>query len=188
MHFPSLEKLDELIHFPELKMKMSGTKIMVVPWFEQAKAKGRLHTVWVIAENVLEEMKNYQAICELGSMLGAIEEIDLKALETDETVKFKVHVKSVSLIPKVIEVGVKPFLFNIFFKVESVVAEGWNEELVNLGKRRTSNMSESESFMVRVKGKIPRNDEKVEKSSKDGLGCSLGFVILKNSHDRCNGW
>jgi hypothetical protein len=103
-------------------------------------------------------------------MLGAIEEIDLKALETDETVKFKVHVKSVSLIPKVIEVGVKPFLFNIFFKVESVVAEGWNEELVNLGKRRTSNMSESESFMVRVKGKIPRNDEKVEKSSKDGLG------------------
>jgi hypothetical protein len=179
MHFPSLEKLDELIHFPELKMKMSGTKIMVVPWFEQAKAKGRLHTVWVIAENVLEEMKNYQAICELGSMLGAIEKIDLKALETNDTVKFKVHVKSVSLIPKVIEVGVKPFLFNIFFKVESVVAEGWNEEPVNLGKRTTSNMSKSESSMVRVKGKNPETMRKLRNLARMGWGALQGLVILK---------
>jgi hypothetical protein len=49
MQFPSLEKLDELIHFPELKMKLSGTKILVAPWFEQPTAKARLHTIWVRA-------------------------------------------------------------------------------------------------------------------------------------------
>jgi hypothetical protein len=31
VHFPSLDKLDELIHFLELKMKICGAKIVVVP-------------------------------------------------------------------------------------------------------------------------------------------------------------
>jgi hypothetical protein len=113
-----------------------------------------------VAENVLEEMRNYQAICELGSVIGAVEEIDLKALEIDEVVKFKVHVKSVSLIPKVIEVGVKPFLFDVFFKVDSIVEEGWNEEPVNLGKRATSNIGASDSSMGKDKGKKPKNEGK----------------------------
>lgn len=39
IHFPSLDKLDELIHFLELKMKIYSAKIVVVPWFEQAKPK-----------------------------------------------------------------------------------------------------------------------------------------------------
>jgi hypothetical protein len=66
---------------------------------------------------VPEELQNYQAICELGSMIVVVEEIDLKSLEIKDIVRFKVHVKSISMIPSVIEVGVKPFLYDIFFKV-----------------------------------------------------------------------
>jgi hypothetical protein len=44
-------------------------------------------------------------------------------------------VKSISMIPPVIEVGVKNYLYNIYFKVEKVDVEGWNEELSNRGKR-----------------------------------------------------
>lgn len=50
-------------------------------------------------------------------MIRVIEEIDLKSLEIKDIVRFKVHVKSISMIPYVIEVGVKPFLYDIFFKV-----------------------------------------------------------------------
>lgn len=81
MQFPSQERLEELIHFPELKMKMAGVKLVVFPWNSQAKDKARLHTVWIIAENVLDEMHSYQTIYELGSMVGAVEEVDLQALE-----------------------------------------------------------------------------------------------------------
>jgi hypothetical protein len=45
MRFPSLERLEELIHFLELKMKMYGVKLMVVLWNSQAKAKVWLHSV-----------------------------------------------------------------------------------------------------------------------------------------------
>ncbi|KAL5652425.1 hypothetical protein ACJX0J_037883, partial [Zea mays] len=44
--------------FPELKLKI-------------------LHTAWVVAENVPEELQNYQSICEIGSMIDVVEEVDL---------------------------------------------------------------------------------------------------------------
>jgi hypothetical protein len=135
MQFPSQERLDEVVNFPELQIKISGVKISVIPWSSQAKAKSRLHTTWVVAENVPEELQNYQAICELGSAIGAVEEIDLNSLESKDMVRFKVHVKSIDMIPEVIEVGVKPYLYDIFLKVENIDAEGWNDESVSLGKR-----------------------------------------------------
>lgn len=53
-------------------------------------------------------------------MLGAVEEIDLKSLEANEAVKFEVHVKSVSMVPNVIKVGVKPFLYDVFSMLSSL--------------------------------------------------------------------
>lgn len=45
MQFPSQERSKEFIHFPELKMKLSGVKLTVVPWSSHTNAKGRLHTI-----------------------------------------------------------------------------------------------------------------------------------------------
>jgi hypothetical protein len=135
MQFPSQEKLDEMINFPELKMKMSEAKIPVSYWSSEAKPKSKLHSVWIVAENVPEELQNYQAICELGSTIGAVEEVDILSLDTKYIVRFKVHVKSVAMIPPIIEVGVKPFLYDIYFKIDDITDEGWNDDSINLGKR-----------------------------------------------------
>jgi hypothetical protein len=88
-----------------------------------------------VAENVAEELQNYQAICELGSTIGTVEEVDILSLDSKDIVRFKVHVKSVAMIPPIIEVGVKPFLYDIFFKIDDITDEGWNDESINLGKR-----------------------------------------------------
>jgi hypothetical protein len=95
-------------------------------------AKSILHLVWIKAENVLEELLNYQAIREMRSIIGAVEEVDLASLKTNDMVKFKVHVKSVVRISPVIEIGVKHLLYDIYFKVET---EGWNEEEASMRKR-----------------------------------------------------
>jgi hypothetical protein len=87
MQFPSQERLDEMISFPELKLKMSGVKIVVVPWSSRAKPKSRLHTAWVVAENVPEELQNYQSICEIGSMIDVVEEVDLMSLDYEDIVR-----------------------------------------------------------------------------------------------------
>jgi hypothetical protein len=159
MQFPSQERLDEVVNFSELKMKISGIKISVIPWSSQAKAKSRLYTTWVVAENVPEELLNYQAICEIGSTIGAVEEIDLNSLESKDMVRFKVHVKSIDMIPEVIEVGVKPYLYDIFFKVENIDAEGWNDDSVSLGKRASVDVHRPRKFVMEKSGKKAKNEE-----------------------------
>jgi hypothetical protein len=61
--------------------------------------------------------------------------VDILSLGSKDIVRFKVHVKSVAMIPPIIEVGVKPFLYDIFFKIDDITDEGWNDESINLGKR-----------------------------------------------------
>jgi len=125
LQFPNKERLQELINFPELKLKKFGARVEVMAWSSQAKAKARLHTVWLLVENVPEEMLNYHGACELGSLIGAVEEVDMEALDEREMVRLKVHVMSIDKIPSVLEIVVKPFLYDISFKVESIVEEGW---------------------------------------------------------------
>jgi hypothetical protein len=168
MQFPSQEKLDEMINFPELKMKMSGAKIYVSHWSSQAKPKSKLHAVWVVAANVLEELQNYQAICELGSTIGAIEEVDILSLDTKDMVRFKVHVKSVAMIPPIIEVGVKPFLYDIFFKIDDITEEGWNDDSINLGKRASVDRHGLDDPTCEKTGKKARNMG--DKTFKEELG------------------
>jgi hypothetical protein len=64
-----------------------------------------------------------------------VEEVDILSLDTKDIVRFKVHVKSVAMIPPIIEVGVKPFLYDIYFKIDNITDEGWNDDSINLGKR-----------------------------------------------------
>jgi hypothetical protein len=185
MQFPSQEKLDEMINFPELKMKMSGAKISVSQWSSQAKPKSKLHTVWVIAENVPEELQNYQAICELGSTIGAVEEVDILSLDSKDMVRFKVHVKSVAMIPPIIEVGVKPYLYDIFFKIEDITEEGWNDDSINLGKRASVDRQGMDEPSVEKTGKKARNvGDKIKEelgSKKVGEKSSHGKNIIQKS-------
>ncbi|KAL5673413.1 hypothetical protein ACJX0J_017719 [Zea mays] len=52
------------------------------------------------------------------------ENVDILSLDSKDIVRFKV--------------GVKPFLYDIFFKIDDITDEGWNDESINLGKRASS--------------------------------------------------
>jgi hypothetical protein len=121
MQFPSQERLDEMINFPELKMKLSGAKISVSSWSSQDKPKSKLHSVWIVAENVPEELRNYQAICELGSTIGAVEEVDINSLNSKEIVRFKVHVKSVAMIPPSLKLVSNLFCMTFSLKLTTLL-------------------------------------------------------------------
>jgi hypothetical protein len=185
MQFPSQEKLDEMINFPELKMKMSGAKISVSHWSSQAKPKSKLHAVWVVAENVPEELQNYQAIYELGSTIGAVEEVDILSLDSKDMVRFKVHVKSVAMIPPIIEVGVKPYLYDIFFKIDDITEEGWNDDSINLGKRASVDRQGMDDPSCEKTGKKARNvgDKMKEELGVEKVGelSSHGKNIIQKS-------
>jgi hypothetical protein len=174
-----------MINFPELKMKMPGAKISVSHWSSQAKPKSKLHAVWVVAENVPDELQNYQAICEIGSTIGVVEEVDILSLDSKDMVRFKVHVKSVAMIPPIIEVGVKPYLYDIFFKIDDITEEGWNDDSINLGKRASVDMQGLDDPSCEKTGKKARNvgDKMKEELGLEKVGeiTSHGTNVIQKS-------
>jgi hypothetical protein len=96
------------------------------------------------------------SLSEMGSVLGAVEEVDLASLKSNDMVRFKVHVKSIARIPPVIEIGVKHLLYDIYFKVEKVETEGWNEEEASLRKRSFVDLQPNEFGLGDKGGKNPK--------------------------------
>lgn len=70
------------------------------------------------------------------------------------------------MIPFVIEVGVKPFLYDIFFKVETIDEEGWNDDSVSLGKRATVKLQGLDNQLMEKAGKKAKCDKGKEESSQ----------------------
>jgi hypothetical protein len=73
--------------------------------------------MWIVAENVPEELQNYQAICELGSTIGVVEEVDILSLDTKDIVRFKVHVKSVAMILQLLKLVSNPSYMTYILKL-----------------------------------------------------------------------
>ncbi|TVU42012.1 hypothetical protein EJB05_08394, partial [Eragrostis curvula] len=148
LQFPNKERLQELINFPELKLKGSGASVEVLPWSAQARAKARLHTVWVTVDNVPEEMLNYHAV--------------------------------------LLELVVKPFIYDIYFKVESIVEEGWNAE----GDSNPAKRISVEVLKEQNKFDIAHRDSKRHKGMDDiqengqRTGTEEGDVQMKTNENQ----
>jgi hypothetical protein len=63
------------------------------------------------------------------------------------------------MIPPVVEVAVKPFLYDIYFRIEFISEEGWNDETVNLDKRASVEIHGINDPVFDKSGKKPRNDD-----------------------------
>lgn len=122
--FPSAETLGMLVEFEDFKLRGSNSYIRILRAESVIKPKGRMHTIWARAEGVPNDMKHYKGICEIGSLIGAVEEVDMKILHELGIVRFKAHVKSVQKIPKVKEFGIPPMLFDVSFSVERIEVKG----------------------------------------------------------------
>jgi hypothetical protein len=137
------------------------------------------------------------SLSEMGSVLGAVEEVDLASLKSNDMVRFKVHVKSIARIPPVIEIGVKHLLYDIYFKVEKVETEGWNEEEASLRKRSFVDLQPNEFGLGDKGGKKPKSDiqesgkvslipENQKTSSSEFKEAMISSDPHTNENDKCN--
>lgn len=129
MRFPSVARIGEVSHFSSVTLRGSGAQISVARWTPETMAAGKLHVVWVRVNGVRDTMKNFHALCEIGSSMGVVQEVDMDFLEKADEVRIKVGVKDPFKIPIKTEVTTpKMLLYDIFFNIESVVERGWTRE------------------------------------------------------------
>jgi hypothetical protein len=124
VQFPYVENLSMLMEFDEFKLKGTNAYIKVVSATKTVTPKGRLFTVWARADGVPK------GICEIGSLMGAVDDVDMQILSDLDVVRFQVDVRSISKFPMVKEFSVKPWVYDIMFSIEKVVEMGSLEDSI----------------------------------------------------------
>jgi hypothetical protein len=96
--------------------------VNVKQWSYENLAAGKLDIVWVRAKRVPKALKNYQEICEVGSTLGHVVEVDMEAFRRDGSIRFLVGVVNYKNIPAMAKLTTKKLMiYYIYFQVEQVV-------------------------------------------------------------------
>ena len=106
MRFPSKAKLLELIKFREFNLLGTSAVISVSSWTPESQAKGKLHTIWVQVGGVPDCMRHFFGMCEIGSALGPVLEIDMDTINLEE-IRVKVGVRDINKVPEVAEITTK---------------------------------------------------------------------------------
>jgi hypothetical protein len=82
-------------------------------------------------------------------------------------------------------VGVKPYLYDIFFKIDDITEEGWNDDSINLGKRASVDMQGLDDPSCEKTGKKARNvgDKMKEELGLEKVGeiTSHGTNVIQKS-------
>lgn len=78
MRFPTKAKLSELKNFRKFTLVGTGVEIEVDFWNPDDKAKGNLHSVWMNMSGVPDTLRHYLGVCEIGSALGPVVDVDVE--------------------------------------------------------------------------------------------------------------
>jgi hypothetical protein len=78
VQFPSATKISEVSIYDCVPLRGANLMINVSRWNDELLAAGKLSTVWVIARGIPRMLKNFQGICEAGSTIGLVQEVDME--------------------------------------------------------------------------------------------------------------
>ncbi|CAM0958352.1 unnamed protein product [Alopecurus aequalis] len=124
VRFPDEARILELSE-STIQLPGSGALIRVSRRATDAVPKAKLHLVWVIVSGVPESKKHCEGLLEIGEIIGVVEDVDMQVLEDFNIVRIMVYVKDPENIPQSKEYGVPPYVYDITFSLESIVAAGW---------------------------------------------------------------
>jgi hypothetical protein len=124
VQFPSSEKLKMMMEFDEFRLKGTNAYIKVSNVNKKVLPVGRIFSVRARAEGVPDESKHYKGICEVGSLIGVVDDVDMQILSDLDMVRFQANVMSISKFPMVRRYVVKPWAYDITFFIEKVIEKG----------------------------------------------------------------
>jgi hypothetical protein len=114
-------------------------------------------------EGVPDEVKHYKGICEVGSLIGAVDDVDMQILADLDVVRFQVDVRSIKKFPMVKQFAVTPWMYNITFSIERILEEGTLDEVVTV----TSEVQKSSDVQMVDEEEQARAAKKLKASTEE---------------------
>ena len=124
--FPSAARISEVAIYEWVPLGGANLLINVQQWTDAALAAGKLSIVWVKVKGVPKTLKNFQSLCEVGSTIGQVLEVDMESVKKTGHVRIKVGVVDPQKIPVRTKITTpKLLIYFAYFKLEEIVEQGW---------------------------------------------------------------
>lgn len=164
VNFPSATRVNEVAIYDWVTLRGAHIKINVKQWSDESLAAGKLDTVWVRAKRVPNTLKNYQGLCEVGSTIGQVIEVDMETFRRDGSIRILCGVVDHKKIPAMAKLTTKKLMiYYIYFQLEQVVEEGWvrpEEEYIQNFDEMEDNLSQEFEFRDLKKQKLDQSKSK----------------------------
>jgi hypothetical protein len=178
VQFPSAIKISEVSIYDCVPLRGANLMINVSRWNDELLAAGKLSTVWVIARGIPRMLKNFQGICEAGSTIGLVQEVDMELFKKTRQIRIKIGVVDHNKIPPSARVTTKElFFYDVRFELEEVVEEGWlsdeklmqalddlddiiSDSAARVNKKQKNNSADSQLEMENEAGKIYASEKR----------------------------
>ncbi|KAG8065807.1 hypothetical protein GUJ93_ZPchr0004g38892 [Zizania palustris] len=119
-------RLEEISNFEEFTLKGTNARVKVRPWTQEALAAGKLHVVWIRVKGLPDSMKNYHALCEVGSNVGVVLDIDMEAVRVKDVIRVKIGMLNTFALPlSLVLTTPNMLLYNVTYELHEVVEVGW---------------------------------------------------------------
>ncbi|KAG8065803.1 hypothetical protein GUJ93_ZPchr0004g39393 [Zizania palustris] len=119
-------RLEEISNFEEFTLKGTNARVKVRPWTQEALAGGKLHVVWIRVKGLPDSMKNYHALCEVGSNVGVVLDIDMEAVRVKDVIRVKIGMLNTFAFPlSLVLTTPNMLLYNVTYELHEVVEVGW---------------------------------------------------------------
>ena len=140
------------------------------------KPRGNFTLYELRCGGVTNTLRHYLRVCEIGSTLGPVVEVDVEHIHSKEESKVKVGVRDLHKIPTGTEITTKDLLlYDIGFEFDSVVEQGWYK-FEEGNKRKMFEYLDLENFESQRENGMQKKIKQVD-TKKQGM--NLGHLGLK---------
>ncbi|TVU24463.1 hypothetical protein EJB05_26904, partial [Eragrostis curvula] len=170
MRFPTAQMIKEWGHFKPLGMRTAKAQIEIDPWTSSIEAKYELQQAWFRVRGIPYDKRTEETLAYVGSLVGAIVDIDERSLYKQDYVRIKIACKDVTKVPPSTEGAIIPHMYDFFFEREVTMPSKPREIDIKIStsaqgeqptpkKKKTNNVEEGSTSGAQQQGghEVPDN-------------------------------
>jgi hypothetical protein len=119
--FPSKEELTRMVVVGTITTKNKEGTFSIEEFVDDVQPIKVLDQVWVTVTKVPRALRSFLPLWAVGTMIGAIQKVDVHHLRRTGEVRILVAVLNIKKIPKFADVCVKGCMYHLFFKPDEEV-------------------------------------------------------------------
>jgi hypothetical protein len=117
-NFPSKSEMHRMINWGTIQSKDRQAKLVIEERSGGSHFKHAMSKVWVQMTGLPGELRDFNMIWAIGTILGVTKDVDMKFTPEHDRARLQVLVLDLSIIPQSVDVVIGEFVYELHFRIE----------------------------------------------------------------------